>query len=85
MAEVHDDVDIIFCDIVGFDDIIKVEKEKTVEILDQLFRVFDELCDDRGLQKIETVGKTYMAATRMKKKSEQKPDDNHDNPTEDII
>lgn len=65
MAEVHDDVDIIFCDIVGFDDIIKVEKEKTVEILDSLFRVFDELCHDRGLQKIETVGKTYMAATRM--------------------
>lgn len=49
MAEVHDDVDIIFCDIVGFDDIIKVEKEKTVEILDSLFRVFDELCHDRGL------------------------------------
>lgn len=64
--EVYEDVDIVFCDIVGFDDIIKKEEEKTVEILDNLFRAFDDLCQDRGLQKIETVGKTYMAATGIR-------------------
>jgi hypothetical protein len=44
MEEEYENVDIVFCDIVGFDDIIKIEKEKTVEILDSLFRAFDDLC-----------------------------------------
>lgn len=34
--------------------------------LDQLFRTFDQLCLHYGVQKIETVGKTYMAAAGIK-------------------
>ena len=37
-----------------------------VVILDELFRNFDLICEKNGAQKIETVGKTYMAATGIK-------------------
>ena len=35
-------------------------------MLDSLFRVYDELCLKHGVQKIETVGYTYMAASGIK-------------------
>ncbi len=31
--------------------------------MDELFRQFDKLCYNYAIQKIETVGYTYMAAT----------------------
>jgi len=52
----------LFCDIVDFDNIMNSEKERVVEMLDNLFRSYDNLCNYYGVQKIETVGKTYMAA-----------------------
>lgn len=45
---------------------IAVEKENIVNLLDNLFRGFDALCVSNGMQKIETVGKTYMAAGGLK-------------------
>lgn len=37
-----------------------------MSILDTLFRHYDSLCNQYGLQKIETVGKTYMAAAGLR-------------------
>ena len=37
-----------------------------IKFLDSLFRSFDKLCSLNGMQKIETVGKTYMAAGGLK-------------------
>ena len=34
--------------------------------MDQVYNAFDQLCDQFGLQKIETVGKTYMACGGLK-------------------
>ncbi|KAL4488525.1 hypothetical protein ABPG72_013093 [Tetrahymena utriculariae] len=62
VAEKQDEVTIVFCDICNFDDIIFNEKINTVKILDKLYRQFDLACQQNGLQKIETVGKTYLAA-----------------------
>ncbi|CAD8169381.1 unnamed protein product [Paramecium pentaurelia] len=62
IQENQGEVSILFCDICGFDDLIAVEKENIVNLLDSLFRGFDALCVSNGMQKIETVGKTYMAA-----------------------
>ncbi|KAL4443189.1 hypothetical protein ABPG74_002256 [Tetrahymena malaccensis] len=62
VAEKQDEVIIVFCDICNFDDIIFNEKINTVKILDKLYRQFDLACQQNGLQKIETVGKTYLAA-----------------------
>ena len=55
------DVTILFCDIADFDEVVRLNEDKIVRILDSIFRRFDELCKENGCQKIETVGKTYMA------------------------
>jgi phospholipid-translocating ATPase len=66
LQEAQDDVGIIFCDICDFDKIIKSEGQRIVQILDEIFRNFDNLCLKHGIQKIETVGKTYMACAGLK-------------------
>jgi Adenylate and Guanylate cyclase catalytic domain len=43
------------------------------EWLDNIYQSFDQLCEKHGLQKIETVGKTYMACGGLKQ-SEKKID-----------
>lgn len=40
--------------------------EKVIQIIDDVFRYFDYLCKQNGIQKIETVGKTYMACGGLK-------------------
>ncbi|CAD8049608.1 unnamed protein product [Paramecium sonneborni] len=60
------DVTVLFCDIYQFDKVIKFEQENILDFLDTLYRAFDQLCQTYDLQKIETVGKTYMAAGGLK-------------------
>lgn len=62
IADDAGEVTLLFCDIDKFDEIVKVAQNDIVKILDELFRGFDKLCVKHGLQKIETVGKTWMAA-----------------------
>ena len=60
-------VTIVFCDIEGFDDLVQLyEGKELIELLDQTYNAFDQLCDQYGLQKVETVGKTYMACGGLK-------------------
>lgn len=66
VADDAGDVTILFCDIVDFDDVIRECQNQIVEILDELFRAYDLLCKKHGVQKIETVGKTYMACAGLK-------------------
>jgi len=66
LAEDQGEVAIIFCDIMDFDKIIHYEGKNLVPILDNIFRAFDQLCGAHGAQKIETVGKTYMACAGLK-------------------
>lgn len=56
------DVTILFCDIADFDEVVRRNESNIVSLLDRIFRKFDDLCILHGIQKIETVGKTYMAA-----------------------
>lgn len=53
MNEKQSDVVIIFCDIYDFDKTIESKGKKIVEILDELFRKFDIICNSKGIQKIE--------------------------------
>lgn len=55
-------ISILFCDICDFNDVLNDCSDEIVLILDEIFRTFDLFCKHRGIQKIETVGKTYMAA-----------------------
>lgn len=60
------EIAVLFCDICEFDEVIKECESSVVEIMDDVFRNFDEFCKNNGIQKIETVGKTYMAAGGLK-------------------
>ena len=40
--------------------------QELLGFLDQIYNAFDQLCDQFGLQKIETVGKTYQACGGLK-------------------
>jgi len=56
-------VTILFCDIFDFDGITqKLKPMELVQLLDLVWMLFDRLCERHGTVKIETVGKTYMAA-----------------------
>ena len=66
LADDAGEVAILFCDICYFDEIIKECQDKVVDLLDEAFRHFDQTCKKLGVQKIETVGKTYMACAGLK-------------------
>ena len=60
-------VTIIFCDIYDFDKIVATHNPaELIELLDKTYNTFDQMCHVHGLQKIETVGKTYMACGGLK-------------------
>ncbi|CAD8100728.1 unnamed protein product [Paramecium sonneborni] len=59
-------VAIVFCDICNFDQMVIEEKDKIITFLDDIFRTFDKYCQIYGVQKIETVGKTYLASAGLK-------------------
>ena len=56
-------VTVLFADICDFDGLVaKMSPKEFINLLDRIYSTFDQLCSIHGLQKIETVGKTYMAA-----------------------
>lgn len=66
-------VSVLFSDIVGFTPVSeRLTPEALVELLDTMFRAFDELCDRRGIEKIKTVGDAYMAVAGL-----PNPDEDH--------
>jgi adenylate cyclase len=62
IADRHDEVTILFGDFVEFTR-ISAELSPTVLVqeLNELFRGFDEICADTGIEKIKTVGDAYLA------------------------
>jgi class 3 adenylate cyclase len=66
MSDDAGEISVLFCDICDFDEVIKECQSTVVEIMDEVFRTFDGICKANGIQKIETVGKTYMAAGGLK-------------------
>jgi len=62
IAEAHEHVVVLFSDIVGFVDLSnRLGAVRVVALLDDLFRKFDELATDHGVEKIKTIGDAYMA------------------------
>ncbi|MGB3651528.1 MAG: adenylate/guanylate cyclase domain-containing protein [Rivularia sp. (in: cyanobacteria)] len=61
IAEHFDDVTVLFADIVGFTKIAtSVSATTLVNLLNQIFSVFDRLSSKYGLEKIKTIGDAYM-------------------------
>ncbi|MBI1305141.1 MAG: tetratricopeptide repeat protein [Bacteroidetes bacterium] len=57
------DVSILFTDFKGFTSVS--EKMNAVELVDEIhhcFKAFDGICDQHGIEKIKTIGDSYMAA-----------------------
>ena len=55
-------VSVIFADIVGFTPLsARLDAREVVSLLSGLFSAFDELVNDLGLEKIKTIGDSYMA------------------------
>ncbi|TGM62010.1 adenylate/guanylate cyclase domain-containing protein [Leptospira meyeri] len=53
---------VLFCDITGFTkNATKMNAEELVAELDTIFREFDRLCKEYRLEKIKTIGDSYMA------------------------
>ncbi|OBA92443.1 hypothetical protein A5642_09360 [Mycolicibacterium mucogenicum] len=73
IADSAPSVSVLFSDIVGFTPLSEtLTPEALVRLLDALFRAFDELCDQRGIEKIKTVGDAYMAVAGL-----PNPDEDH--------
>ncbi len=61
IADRHDDVTVVFADIVGFTRVAtELPPDELVRLLDELFSRFDRLTDKHGLEKIKTIGDCYM-------------------------
>lgn len=63
IADAFPDVSVLFADIVDFTPLSeRLDPEEVVMLLDEIFTAFDRLADDRGLEKIKTIGDAYMVA-----------------------
>jgi adenylate cyclase len=62
IADRHDEVTVLFGDFVDFTRIsAELPPSLLVEELNELFRGFDEICAETGIEKIKTVGDAYLA------------------------
>ncbi len=63
IAERFEDASIMFADIVGFTPMAaRLSPVELVELLNRVFSSFDELAEKRSLEKIKTIGDSYMVA-----------------------
>ena len=67
IAEDKGTVSVIFIDICNFDYIVNSYNPRELLIfLDDVFGKIDKICENLGVTKIETVGKTYLACAGLK-------------------
>ncbi|HWZ95474.1 MAG TPA: adenylate/guanylate cyclase domain-containing protein [Opitutaceae bacterium] len=66
IADSFAEVTVLFADIVDFTRFSEgVSAEVLVNVLNDIFTRFDRIADHRGLEKIKTIGDTYMAAAGL--------------------
>ncbi len=62
IADRYDSATVLFADLVGFTPLSgSLSPENLVAILNEIFSGFDMLCEKHGLEKIKTIGDSYMA------------------------
>ncbi|HVR79881.1 MAG TPA: adenylate/guanylate cyclase domain-containing protein [Acidimicrobiia bacterium] len=62
IADAFSEVTVLFADIVDFTQMSdRLAPEQTVQMLNEVFSVFDQLVERWGLEKIKTIGDAYMA------------------------
>jgi class 3 adenylate cyclase/CheY-like chemotaxis protein len=66
IADSHDDVTVLFADLVGFTEMAsQVSASEVVALLDEVFSVFDVRAARLGVEKIKTIGDAYLAAAGL--------------------
>ncbi len=66
IADSFPEVTVLFADIVGFTKFSAgVSPERLVVLLNEIFTDFDTIADNRGLEKIKSIGDAYMAAAGL--------------------
>jgi guanylate cyclase len=66
IADRASDVGVLFADLVGFTPLSEtMHPEELVEVLDEVFTLFDGLVAEHGLEKIKTIGDAYMVASGL--------------------
>lgn len=61
IAEIHPEVTVLFSDIVSFTELAaKLGPNETVHLLSEIFGKFDELVEKHSVEKIKTIGGSYM-------------------------
>jgi adenylate cyclase len=66
IVDSFNDVTVVFADIVNFTNFAEgVSAEVLVDVLNDIFTRFDGIADDRGLEKIKTIGDAYMVAAGL--------------------
>jgi class 3 adenylate cyclase/CheY-like chemotaxis protein len=64
IADYVAEVTILFCDLVGFTEFSQtVPAKQTIDFLYRIFSAFDRLAAEHGVEKIKTIGDSYMAAS----------------------
>eukprot|EP00049_Salpingoeca_infusionum_P000048 m.36766 g.36766 ORF g.36766 m.36766 type:complete len:1076 (+) comp10036_c0_seq1:827-4054(+) len=65
-AQRFSSVSVLFSDIPAFEKIVgSVRPTQVMDLLNEMFSKFDELCEQFGLYKVETVGDSYMVASGL--------------------
>jgi len=66
IARRHEAVSVLFADLVGFTRLAgRISPEELVEILNRIFSRFDDLAEMHGLEKIKTIGDSYMVCGNL--------------------
>jgi adenylate cyclase len=66
IAESHDQVTVLFADVVDFTPFMeRTAAARVVSVLDEIFTLFDGLAARHGLEKIKTIGDAYMAVAGL--------------------
>jgi guanylate cyclase len=64
IADHYDEASVLFADMVGFTPLsAKLPPVEMVELLNEVFSFFDSLLDKYGVEKIRTIGDSYMVAS----------------------
>ncbi len=66
IVEDHQEVTVLFADIVGFEDFGRgMTSEKGLDILNDIFRAFDEAAESLGVERVRTTRQGYLASSGL--------------------
>ena len=66
IADNFTEVTVLFADIVGFTELsAQISPPEVVELLNQIFSIFDQLAEEHQLEKIKTIGDAYMVVAGL--------------------